>query len=67
MFQEGACWANRLAIGEPRGARAGEGVVSLVGVFSLEGACLAVGGRRPRSDFDSQLPIVDGRGNWEAA
>jgi hypothetical protein len=77
MFLEGACLANLLAIGEPRGARAGEGAVSLVGVFSLEGAGLAVckdrwprpllGGRRPRSDFDSHLTIVDGRGNWEAA
>ena len=77
MFQEGACLTNLLAIGEPPGAGAGEGAASLVGVFSLEGACSAVcedrwprpllGGRRPRSDFDSQLTIVDGRGNPEAA
>jgi hypothetical protein len=77
MFQEGVCLANLLAIGEPRGAGAGEGAASLVGVFSLEGTCLAIcedrwprpllGGRRPRSDFDSQLTIVDGRGNLEVA
>ncbi len=37
MFQEGACLANFLAIGEPRGAGAGEGAASLVGFFSLGG------------------------------
>ena len=68
MFHEGACLANFLAIGEPRGAGAGEGAASLVGVFSLEGAGLAecevrwprpvLGGRRTRSDFDSQLTMV---------
>ncbi len=62
------CLASFLAIGEPRGARAGAGVSSLEGVFSLEGAGLEdyadlwprplVGGRRPRSAFDSQLTIV---------
>ena len=35
MFQGGACLANLLAIGEPRGAGAGEGAASLVGVFFL--------------------------------
>ena len=34
------CLANFMAIGEPRGAGAGAGPASLVGVFSLEGACL---------------------------
>ena len=68
MSHEGACLANFLAIGEPRGAGAGEWAAFLVGVFSLEGRGLAVcedrwprpllGGRRPRSDFDSQLTIV---------
>ena len=69
--------ANLLAIGELRGAGAGEGAASLVGVFSLEGASLAVcedrwprpllGGRRPRSDFDSQLTIIAREGNRAAA
>ena len=49
----------------------------MVGVFSLEGAGLAVfedrwprpllGVRRPRSDFDSQLTIFEESGNWKAA
>ncbi len=62
------CLAIFLAIGEPRGAGAEAGVASLEGVFSLEGACLEgfadlwprplVGGRRPRSEFDSELTIV---------
>ncbi len=57
------CLASLLAIGEPRGAGAGAGAASLVGVFSLEGACLVdcadfwprplLGGRRPLSAFDS--------------
>jgi hypothetical protein len=34
------CLASFLAIGEPRGAGAGAGPASLVGFFSLEGACL---------------------------
>ncbi len=77
IFKEGACLANLLAIGEPRGAGAGEGAASLAGVFSLEGAGLAIcedrwprpllGGRRPRFDLDSQLTIVDGQGNREVA
>ncbi len=66
--------ANFLAIGEPRGAGAGAGAASLVGVFSLGRASLVdaycadrwprplVGGRRPRprSALDSQL-IIAGR------
>ncbi len=34
------CLTSFLAIGEPRGAGAGAGPASLVGVFSLEGAGL---------------------------
>jgi hypothetical protein len=73
MFQEGACLADFLAIGEPREAGAGEGTASLVGVFSIEGAGLVeckdrwprplLGGRRPRSDFDSKLTIAAESGN----
>jgi hypothetical protein len=69
--------ANFLAIGEPRGAGAEEGAASLVGVFSLEEAGLAVcearwprpllEGRRPRSDFDSQLTIVEESGSEKVA
>ena len=77
MFHEGVCLANFLAIGEPRGAGAGEGAVSLVGVFSMEGTGLAfcedrwplplLVGRRPRSDIDSQLTIVEEGGNEKTA
>ncbi len=61
------CLASFMAIGEPRGAGAGAGPASLVGVFSLEGAGLDeaadpwprllaaahVRGARPRSALDS--------------
>jgi hypothetical protein len=63
VFQGSACLVSFLAIGEPRGAGAGEGAASLVGVFSLGGVGLALcedrwprpllGGRRPRSNFYS--------------
>ncbi len=71
VVQGDECLASLLAIGDPRGAGACAGAASLVGFFPLEGAGLAVcadlcprplvGGRRPRSAFDSQLTIV-GRG-----
>ena len=68
VVQGDECLASFLAIGGPRGAGAGAGAASLIGVFSLKGAGLAdcadlwprplLGGRRPRSAFDSQLTIV---------
>ena len=68
VVQGDECLASFLAIGEPRGAGAGAGAAALGVVCSLEGAGLEgcadlwprplVGGRRPRSEFDSQLTIM---------
>ena len=70
VVQGDECLASFLAIGEPRGAGAGAGATSLLGVFSLGGAGLEaadcadlwprplVGGRRPRYALDSQLTMM---------
>ena len=68
VVQEDECLANFLAIGEPRGAGAGAEAAALGVVCSLGGAGLGgcadlwprplVGGRRPRSELDSQLTIM---------
>ncbi len=42
VVQGDECLANCLAIGEPRGAGAGAGAASLLGVFSLGGVGLVV-------------------------